>query len=137
MVTVGLSVTAAMAVIVESQHVKSTFTLEIKVKTRECTQQQSLSCSVEAAACCAALRLAVLCKIVFDISDVYLLFLYTVCVHMCACLSASLCMCNDCEHTAPQRRIRVLGREMSRIQRQKGKRREERWMKATGHEAGG
>lgn len=54
MVTVGLSVTAAMAVIVESQHVKSTFTLEIKVKTRECTQQQSLSCSVEAAACCAA-----------------------------------------------------------------------------------
>lgn len=56
---------------------------------------------------------------------------------MCACLSASLCMCNDCEHTAPQRRIRVLGREMSRIQRQKGKRREERWMKATGHEAGG
>lgn len=136
MVTVGLSVTAAMAVIVESQHVKSTFTLEIKVKTRECTQQ-SFSCSVEAAACCAALRLAVLCKIVFDISDVYLLFLYTVCIHMCACLSASLCMCNDCEHTAPQRRIRVLGREMSRIQRQKGKRQEERWMKATGHEAGG
>lgn len=132
MVTVGLSVTAAMAVIVESQHVKSTFTLEIKVKTRECTQQQSLSCSVEAAACCAPL-----CRIVFDISDVYLLFLYTVCIHMCACLSASLCMCNDCEHTAPQRRIRVLGREMSRIQRQKGKRREERWMKATGHEAGG
>lgn len=45
MVTVGLSVTAA---IVEPQHVKSTFTLEIKVKTRERTQQQSLSCSVEA-----------------------------------------------------------------------------------------
>lgn len=46
MVTVGLSVTAVMAVIVESQHVKSTFTLEIKVKTRDCTQQ-SLSFSVE------------------------------------------------------------------------------------------